>query len=390
MAWVWSLFLWIKKGPQTMLIFHLTMYWGGLFLIWFQSIRKGYKIYPWIPLLGFLPPLWSLGGNIWKDMGLGYSLVLTIGLFFCWTRRRNWLIGLIYLLLFYATAVRKNGLAATLPFFVLGPIFLFSTGTDRKPYQNLKLAFSGLITFTATIFLILGFENLYLKAKKEYWGQTVLLYDLAYIGLTENIDLIPPAFRSPDYSKASIARGMSFRELDRLIWYDKHAIQVTDRESDLKELSSTWIHSVFRYPSRYLKLRIEVFKSLLNIGYGPNYWIYYSIPKQFSGLSPKAFDFFYRLREDVFKKRLSFFVSRTYAFKGWFYLLISLVGSFFVSPKRNGRYDWLVLICFSSAILYSISYFPAGVASHFRYLWPVILLAPLGWIFSIGLRDKLK
>lgn len=382
MAWIWSLFLLIKDGPEPMFFFHLIMFWGGLFLIWYQSIRKGYKLYILAPLIGFLPPVLSMGGVIWKDIGLGSSLVLVLGLLFCWNRRRNWLFYFIYFFLFYATAVRKNSLAATIPFFVFVPVFLFSYQGLKNPFRAFKLAAFGFFLFVVTLFLIGIFEDNFLNAKKEHFGQTVLFHDLAYIGFHENVDLVPLAFKTSKYSRKTLAHALEARgDHGALFRRDDSPLKLSENESDLRELKWLWIQSVLRYPKRYLELRTLLFKDILSIGFGPYQPIHYFMPSEFVG----RFSYFDPVRE-AFKTILVQSPIKKLVFSGWIYLLLAVSGLFFVSVNLTSH-SWLGMICFISAILYTATYFPASVACDFRYLWLLTVLGPLGWVFTLGTRD---
>lgn len=382
MAWVWHLFLWIKDGPQPMLFFHLAMFWGGLFLIWFQSIQKGYKIHCLIPLMGYLPSVLSMGGVIWKDIGLGASLVLVTGLFFLWNRRRKWVLCLVWVFLFYATAVRKNAPAATFPFFVLGPVFMFSADRNFFNRRTLSLAGIGVSVFVATLIFVNLFENKYLKPKKEFIYQTILFHDLAYIGDQTGLDLIPLAFRTSRYSKESIKDALGHRGLsDFLFRWDRNPLQVSTTDEDLKQLKWTWIKSVSSYPMIYLKLRTMLFKDLLSIGFGPYLPVHYYLPTEFVG----RFIYFDSLRE-TFSDFLNSSSLRKLFFSGWIYVLMCLTG-FYFSFFGLDRFSRLGMICFLSALLYTATYFPTSVACDFRYLWLITVMAPLGCIITQQSRD---
>ena len=106
----------MAPGPLGMLVLHNLLFWSGIGLLVHRTVRRPIEAFLAILTVGLLPPVLALLSTVWKDVGLGVSLVLAFALLLVADERRS-LLGVVLALplLFYATAVRYNGAAAVLP-----------------------------------------------------------------------------------------------------------------------------------------------------------------------------------------------------------------------------------------------------------------------------------
>ncbi|MCA1605438.1 MAG: hypothetical protein LC775_08210, partial [Acidobacteria bacterium] len=115
MAALWGAIDRVIPGPFGMLLLHNAAFWGALAIFW----RMTYQRPVWLGLclvgLGFLPPVLALLSTIWKDVGLGVSLLLASALLYTsWRTNRRGALLISIPLIFYGYAVRQNAAPAVL------------------------------------------------------------------------------------------------------------------------------------------------------------------------------------------------------------------------------------------------------------------------------------
>ncbi len=391
MAWLWHNLLWIKKGPQPMLFFHVGMFWLGLFLIWYRFAQKKRYAYLIVPLLGFLPSVISMMGVIWKDIGLGSSLVLVVGLLVFNHRYKKLSAFLILILLFYGTAVRHNGIAATLPFYILCP-YLFNLGFHKqRKWAALYPLLTGVSLVLLTIVFIGLWESYALNAKKTYQYQYVFFHDLSFIGEKIKLEMIPEAFRTKNYSPLTVNNVLKdLRTSGGFIFPVNAPFRPIRDIVEINKLTLIWLKAIWNYFPYYFQLRTQMYKSLHSIGFGQCRINHYHIPLVVGG----GISWVQPWRNFLNSTTIHI-ASNTPLFSGWFYLLLALLG-LISTLLFKGEFRVQAILCFISSVLYSIAYFPSVGTCDFRFIWPISILSCLGWVLVISnfkykkCFDKLK
>src|SRR5262245_8836712 len=116
MAYVWQYTHQLIPGPFGMMLLHNLMFWTGLALI-ASACRFGILGATVCILgIGFFPPVFGLLGILWKDVGMGAALTLSIGIMLVGARESSTLLVAVSILpLFYALSVRSNAPTAIIP-----------------------------------------------------------------------------------------------------------------------------------------------------------------------------------------------------------------------------------------------------------------------------------
>lgn len=120
MAWVWSCFILVYKGPIPMLLFHTFMLFGATTLLCLMCIKKSRISWIWL-ILPLLPFIAGLSGVLWKDIGMAYAFFFAFALFHLGihTQRRSYYRYLLFffstMFFLYAFWVRDNAIMASAP-----------------------------------------------------------------------------------------------------------------------------------------------------------------------------------------------------------------------------------------------------------------------------------
>lgn len=378
MAWVWRQLLWIKAGPQPMLLLHLGMFWGGLYLVWYSLVKQKCWTYSLVPLIGFMPPVIAMVGVIWKDIGLGAAVLLINGILLnkCSSKLRQGIF--LVALLVYATWVRHNSIGLTF-FFILSLPFYFSWGESLNPRQLWCLRVltgMGLVAFI--LFSRWVFEEAFLSVQRSHVGIYNLLLDLANIENEAKADLIPNAFKTQNYTKEKVLQYLYDRDPSQLIFIVDSPFQVSFNDSENRKLKIVWAQSVMKYFSVYLKYRWLQYKSLIRVGFSQCRANHYLMPEEFGG----GISWMKSWREFLETKTTDWAES-TPLFSGWFYLVLAGLG-LLLSVVMKSEYQLLARLCFLSTLFYSATYFVGSVSCDFRYVWPTTLTSTLGMILLVS------
>ncbi|NBX68681.1 MAG: hypothetical protein EBR01_06945 [Proteobacteria bacterium] len=377
MAWFWRQLLWIKKGPQPMLFFHLGMFWGGLFLIWKQLAEKKSWCRVLVPLIGVFPPIIGIIGVIWKDIGVGAALLMTVGLWSSLQSHFKVKFVLILILLTYATWARHQSLALTIPFFLAIPwLPQISNRLELKRLSKYRFLI-GCFLVVLVVASNRVFESFFLKAKPNYVVTTLYLVDLSKIEQETHLKLLPEAFKTKNYNQEKVFRLINERYLGHLFFPADAALRISPEQTAREELKKIWISNIIKYFRHYAKFRWFHFRSIMSIGFRPVYINHFYMPKDFGG----GLEFMVAWR--VYLNHLTGRWSvNTPFFYGWFYMLVSIAG-IVLSLIVKGIYISRARLCFVSSLLYSLSYLPVG-GIDFRYIWPIIVMTCVGVVLLLS------
>jgi hypothetical protein len=386
MAWVWRYLLWIKKGPEPMLFLHVGMFWSGLFLIWYQLIKQKCHSYLLIPFLGFMPTVLGMIGVIWKDISLGSSLVLVVGLLGHQSKRTNIRKFLIVILLFYATAVRHNAVAMTLPFFLISCLVFKGQVYKGLTKEFFKSAFCGVKLLVGC--LVVGFvlTRFILKTQKsDMYPSFVFFHDLSYIGEKLDLELVPESFRTSYYSKEQVGKALKdLRASDGFIYPREAPFKIIHDTQAIEKIKRVWMKNVIDHFPIYLQLRTQLFNSLNCIGFGQCRVSHFYMPNEFGGGIDKMAPW-----RSYLERKLSQIAAETLFYSGWFYLVIGIMG-LVATYLIQGEWFVISFCLLLSSILYNLSFFITTVTCDFRYLWPATVLTTLGVVLILADFEKTR
>ncbi len=335
MSWIWRFTDHIAPGPLGMLVLHNLLFWSGIGLLVHHTVRRPTVAFLAILTVGLLPPVLALLSTVWKDVGLGVSLVLAFALLLVADERRS-LLGVVLALplLFYATAVRYNGAAAVLPL----ALWAGSTAAARLLPMS---------AYRRSIGLAVG---------------VLLLASIVALALTINGQLaggrLPETFRAifvQDTVAITLATGGRIPP-----------------PGSVRSIGARWRQTVTDHPGAYLRYRGQTYALLLGIGSAPVCYPFQEgtdDPKQIVPLPSKT-----SLNRWVMAYLEA--VKNSVLFRAWLYLVLAVaLPAVAWTLERERRLAALVLG--ASGVLYSLPYFFIAPDCDFRYNWWTVLAVVL-------------
>ena len=390
MAYFWGLTEKLIPGPKIMFLLQNIIFWSGLLIFWWLARRKSKVLGFCIVIIGFMPQIMSQLSTVWKDVGLGASLILVSALIYYSSQTKNNLVLLLTpVFLFYGYAVRLNSAPAILPIVIWSIFVLFrNLRIVDKATKKTKVfipIFVSLIYFallTGTVYFV---NKTITKGKTTYPYQQIFIYDLAAISKARNKVLFPDyATKSENFSLKNVAKEYNLRSVNNLIYGDKPKdgdkpiILLTYNSKEIEQLKGYWLKTVKENPSIYLKHKWNVFAQL--IGFTRNtvsnpYWDlgFDTNPPEFraepNSLNTILMEYFFRLRKFFF-------------FRGYFWLLLTFY-FLYRSIKARLKDDWEIVFYLSlSSILFAFAYFPTTPSTEFRYLFWTAIASAIVTVFG--------
>ncbi len=373
LAWIWSFTDRVVSGPLGMLILVNFVFWFGTAVFFDTVLARAGQAAAAVLLLGFLPPVFGLLSTIWKDVFMGACLVAS---FACLARAgksvrpRRWAVPAI-LLLFLAAASRHNGIAAVLPAALwangipgVAPGFAGSSRCRR-------IAGGFVLVFLIGIG-VRSFDAAVTTGPSEHTGQVLFVHDLVVLTVETGEDLVPEPFRpkpamtpgewrtlyspwnvEPTYTAGG---GLSVPEL-----HDPEAVRILGR---------AWLRAVLRHPATWLRHRARLFS--MQWGFGSKVWYPFQagIAENDLGISTDLAP-----RAEAAVRILGHFAD-SILFRGWFYLLLGVIGLAIACARGIERHAMEVALA-SSGLLYGLAYFLVSSTPDFRLIWWTVVSALL-------------
>jgi hypothetical protein len=378
MAWLWSKVSALWPGPFGMVLMQNVLFWSGAALLSIGTVR-GATAALFVALMGLWPPVFAELGTVWKDVQLGASLLLATALLVhargSWTR----LLGAA-VLIFYATAVRSNGVSATLPFMLWWGI----EASAAVGWSRFSAAAAMALALCVLVLAGGSFIGTRLAHDRGRWPlQMPFVHDLAGLSGFAKRDLLPAWVHTQ-------AHGLSYSDLVRAyrpetsdpIYFAPGNLALTRDPSQISELRLRWLDAISQNPQRYLSQRALLMKTLLGIGTTHVWYPFHTqIDPNDLGLSAsrtvinrRASEILERLRDSMF-------------FRAWVYLAGATILLIVAAAARvTTRASWVLA---ASAASYVTPYFFVSPAPDFRYVWwPVVACLALPLTFRRGCRDS--
>lgn len=279
MATIWRQVDEIVPGPIGMLVLHLTLFYGGLYLIFrWGAQRYGYCILPVFFIIGMFPPIIGILGAIWIDIMMVGFFIMAIGVFLAGyanqkDSRRVMLFLSAFVLATLGLAVRHNGAAGAFP---LIAFFIFqSMRTQAKTLPRLAFAIGGGIVCTLLVFAGAKQISIWMVDVPKYFWRVGAMYDIAGTSYQEKKYLFSPKVFSGNsledvdklYSPRSVLpleSGVQIHTLPGQPVKEGKSFDVRELELSLNQhLFSNWVEAIVHHPTAYLKHRYDVFASLV-------------------------------------------------------------------------------------------------------------------------------
>lgn len=263
-------------GPAGMLVLHLAMFYGGLFLVFRACLpQHGVAVLPVALAVGLYPPLLGILGAIWIDITMAGLYLLALGCWLSFLDAGHRVRALVPTLLLTALAVasRHNAAAAAFP---LLSLFLLRDAPPGGGWWKAG-ARSVALGAVATVTLFAGGKWVsaqFVDQPRQLW-RAAALYDIAGASHFENRDLFHPGVLTRS-SLDEIHRLYSVRSYFPLMTGDQ--IHVLPGEAPVRgmpleldtsnprlneQLARNWREVVLGHPRAYLRHRSEFFVSMV-------------------------------------------------------------------------------------------------------------------------------
>jgi len=395
MSLLWGLLDRVIPGPASMLILHSLMFWSGMGLFVYHLGYERASASIAILLIGLAPPVFALLSTIWKDVGMGCSLVLACGLLLRADRRHSktaWALAIVFL--WYGLAVRHNGIIAVVPLAIWAALVSGPLWPGRNSDSRLSAALRACSLVVLLLLAAQGANRSLTKPGSPPPVQQILVHDLVGVSLeTDRLDL-------PDYlvdalgsREVSALRPLySPNEVVPLFCCDTkiRRLPLVAEPDKLSRLWSKWRSTIPCYLGAYFRHRTRVFESEMGIGRAMVCAPYWNRIEE----NPWGLEFHATPLNRQVMSILSG-VSNSLLFRGWFWVtLIGAVTIAFLLGSSPGRSSG-VLIGLSGLLYVAVNFF-VGTTCDFRMHWwtvlatfLVALLLIAGWLDRVRARASL-
>lgn len=396
MSLLWGWLDRILPGPAGMLIFHNLLFWSGLSLIAVSLFGHSWRARLAIPLVGFFPSVVALLGVVWKDVGLGAALSLAVGLLAVAAssdpNRKAWrtiALAAVVPCLFYALAVRHNGLPALLPLVIWLTILAAETWFPavNKP-RRISVIIATAVMATGLLYKASKAATFALSDHKTHYpGQVILTQDLVALSINRGENLLPAFMRAKtpltlDELKAIYVPG----DIVKLYCCStdiKH-LELSFDEKEFGELTSTWLATIPKNLGAYFAHRFESFDGLMRWSFEDSSTPY------FFGVVSNEFGIESRRGplQEWWMARLTS-VGNTLAFRPWIYLVWSAALTTFGLRRRLKAQALPAFLVGASALGYGSAYLFVATSCDFRMMWWPAYACAIGTLFvAADLRPK--
>lgn len=381
MSYIWGWMDGIVPGPGLMFVFQNVIFWTACAIFWRATNQETFWLGLALVLFALMPHILAQTIVVWKDVAMGVGFFMAAALLFYGKSARSRVAVLISpVFLFYGYAARLNAFPAVLPIaiwtgFVAARVFEI----ERSKFFAAVIGIAYFVLLSTVVYFV---NYKITEGKTVYPFQQLYLYDLAAISAARKEAIFPNYVRdNENFSLEMLRLRYNERSVNDLIYPDvprvgdKPPLRLTDNAEEYTALRQKWREAVKENPMTYLLHRFRVFAQLVGLGRsvtGP-YWEqgFSSSPPEFRGDE----NFGNRILTgyfDIFRRPFP----QTFFFRGFIWLALS---AFFLYKafKHRLRKDWdIVFVLSSSALLFTLAYFPTTPSTEFRYLfWPAIASA---------------
>jgi hypothetical protein len=367
----------VVPGAAGMFLFIAALYWLAFAAFGLAVARRSAWLGAVAPLLALAPPAFVFVGIIWRDIMLAASWLLAAALMFAVADRRGpWRLvaqAAALALLCFGLLLRPNGLFAApiLVAYVIWP--------ERFTLKRVALLYVPATLVFAALAPLVYYGALH--ARRQHVEHAIFVFDLAGISHFTGENQFPVTWSTDEQA---MLVGPCYRAGDWDDYWTRQPCLFVMRKLDAEKLfgapalRDAWLHAIAAHPIAYLEHRAAVSVNFL------------------------------------FDRTLTMFTtdiadtSRTlFADNTWFQALRSLHDRLYPTPLfRAGAWLGLCIVwcvvgwrrratpagaflmgACGSAVVYMLTFIPAGVAGDFRYaLWAV--LAGLSGVLVVGMLGR--
>ncbi len=375
MAWLWSGLDRLRAGPAGMLVLHNAAFWFALATLAGAVGPPGTRrrrSAAWLVLAGFLPPIFGLLGNVWKDVGMASALLLGFALTLAADRKgrsRVWLLPAL-LALFYAAAVRHDGIVPVAPLAVYwARVAWAGRRRGRAPGHPFRVGLALGLGLTLCVGVATSLVNRALtEGRRSHPEQQILLHDLVAVSLARDEVLVPPDGAPGWPSTIDELAAVYAPSVEPLYWGDPTAkrFQASADPGWIAGLRASWLAEIPSSPGAYLAHRGRIQRELLGL--------HGSVCRPFQiGVDPDPLGLAGPPGplEPGLRAVLGL-AARTPLYRGWLYaLMLLLLVAWEVSSARRRRPERLALATSGLALL--AAYSATATVCDFRFLlWPAV------------------
>jgi hypothetical protein len=266
MAALWSIVDRVIRGSEGMLILQSATFVTGAFLI-LRRVMSARTAALVTSLILVFPPVLTTMACIWKDSQMAGFLLLGIGLL---VSGKRWQLVAGAVLMIFATAMRHNAAAATLPALVL----LFRWHDPQVWWKRLAIASA---VWALTVGATIGINKVLVKKHQHAWHISIA-----------PADIIGTIRHSRDYSDAELRElleGVPLTRTENLqahmrtyynpyLWFyyavPGRAQQMAwpETEAQRQAIERAWKQVIRENPGAYLRHRLRVFRGVLGMTNG--------------------------------------------------------------------------------------------------------------------------
>ena len=382
MAAVWGLIDRVIPGPFGMLLLQNAVFWTGLAFFWRATYRKSVWLGLCLVTVGFLPTTLALLSTIWKDVGLGVSLLLAAALLHTARRTGSKVVLLASVpMLFYGYGVRHNAAPAILPLTLWSGVIAMQVFRPRrdKPtgMRTMLPVVAGLAYFMLLTAAVVATTGILTGGRSTYIAQAVLLHDLTAISKEKGEAMYPDYItKGEGFSLANATAHYRPDYAPEVFRGEDSPVHLTEDPQELAALRTKWLKVVPANMSIYIRHRWETCKWVTGWGKEELCQPYLATSHSFGGYDVNHWRVHTLLKAVFWKLRNSFF------FRGIFWLLTSLaLLCAAVAVRLKGDME-TVFVLSLSGLLYGAGYFFYTLACDFRFLWWTALAALVGLCFT--------
>jgi hypothetical protein len=403
MSWLWTRLDRVVEGPGGLFLVTTALFWTGLamFARAFTRRRAGFLVA--VFAVGLSPPVFSMLSQIHKDVGMVTGLLLGYALLLRADRSRSWRPLVLALpALWYAVAVRHNGVTAVVPFTIWSSFLLvrdrLSDGMRSRlasPLATIALgiamaaAMVGLATFASRA--ILGEKGVHTPPL-----QMLFAYDLIGISVRSGQDYLPTGlYHDPPRDRDELRRIYDPRTAYFVYWGRGKArrLQIVTSPDVTDALASAWREAIREQPWSYAEHRTWLFLAHLGIPRNTPFrkLEFLGTGESYVGFNPyRGLTVFAtphnRWLVGAYEAAGGFTFSSTpgrlwaedtgFLFRPWPYLLLSLLCVLAAWRTRSANRFQIALLG-ASSLAYVLPHLVIGISSELRYMWWPILVSLL-------------
>jgi hypothetical protein len=363
MTSLWALIDPIAPGAGSMFLCIATVYWLAFAVLALALARRSVWLGLLTVLLGLAPPAFEFVGIIWRDMLLAGAWLLAATLCFAVAERRGAprriVQAVALVLLAFGFLLRPNGLFAApiLAAYLVWP-------------QRFDLKRAAVLYVPAAVVLAVLLPLVYyamLGARHEHALHSIFVFDLAGISHFTGENQFPVTWSADENA---MLVGPCYKPTDWDIYWTGQPCLFVMKKLDAEKLfgssalTQAWLRALAAHPLAYLEHRTAVMENFLVNQNLTMFTTDIAHPEQ----TVFADDAWFTALRSVDDR-----LAATPFLRAGTWMLLCALWCVLAWRRRATPAGAFVLGACGSAVVYMATFFPAGVASNFRYaLWAVL------------------